>query len=661
MIKVLIGATFLVPLVMVPSSFIFPFIVPKILLFRSLVMALLALFVVLFAVNWRSYVHTWKQPVSIAVGLFFLSLLLSTFIGVDWYRSFWDNHERMLGLFTITHYILLYFVATAVLKEKDWIHLLRFFLLSGAVVMGIALLQKINPQLLLNRGATRVTSTLGNTIYVAGYGLFLLFTGYWLYTKERIKGWRIYALVGSFSGLCGLFASGTRGAFIGLAAGLLVLLISYAIAFKENKKLRQSVLILLLLGVIVSGLLLIFRQTSFVQSIPAIGRLANTSISEGTASTRIKAWGIAVDAWKERPVFGWGPNNYYFAFNKYYRAEFLTHGWKETWFDNAHNIVMNTLAVQGVVGIVVYLGLFVVAILLLWRAFREQRLDGHTVSIASAFLVAHLVQNVFVFENPTSYLYFFFFLAFINHMVMPRREEATSDRHPSTGLLITASLIVLLCIYVFNINPAKANMSAFKTIQNIYRLQKDIPAQYAATVSIPTPHVDDIRNDVARIIGTSANTVLQSGNAEYAKELLTLGYDELEKNKSLHPLDIRVHLNQAQLAQQRTQLFNDPNGFIDAERILEEALTLSPERQQLQFLLSFVKLGLGKGDEAIALVEDARDNEPRVQEAWWRLAVLHQTLGDVPAAKEVIAEAEEAGIVFSAEGLQAIQRIKLLE
>jgi uncharacterized membrane protein len=71
-----------------------------------------------------------------AVIAFILSFAISTFTGVDPYHSFWDNHERMLGLFTIAHYVAYFFVASSVFKNwTEWKTALRWFLAAGSIVM----------------------------------------------------------------------------------------------------------------------------------------------------------------------------------------------------------------------------------------------------------------------------------------------------------------------------------------------------------------------------------------------------------------------------------------------------------------------------------------------------------------------------------------------
>lgn len=105
-IKFLIYCTFFVPLLVLPTSFIFPFIVPKILVFRSLTALMLGGYILLLLINWQEFKPKFSA-LNVALAAFLASFAVSTFVGVDPYHSFWDNHERMLGLFTIFHYMTL--------------------------------------------------------------------------------------------------------------------------------------------------------------------------------------------------------------------------------------------------------------------------------------------------------------------------------------------------------------------------------------------------------------------------------------------------------------------------------------------------------------------------------------------------------------------------
>lgn len=668
-VEALIGISFFVPLLMVPAHFIFPFIVPKVLLLRSLVLIMLGGWLLLLVTNWEDY-KVRLTPISIAVSLFFLSFSISTFVGVDWYHSFWDNHERMLGLFTIIHYVLYYFIVTSVVKEwRDWQWLIRIFLLAGALVMLLGCIQRIypyirpdSPPFLLNQSGSRVASTLGNPIYVGGYGLFLFFLGLLSALKEKRQSWKLYAFGGAFLGMLGVFFSGTRGSVLGLIAGALVLGVIYTIHMKSHPQARTLVLRLMAAGVMILAILFAFRHSSFVRSIPALGDLLNTSLA-GTSTTRLMAWGIAFDAWKDRPLFGWGPNNFYYAFNTYYRPEFLEHGWAETWFDNAHNIIMNTLAVQGAVGLIFYLALFATVFWSLWRSYQAGRLDIHIAVVSMAFFVAHLVQNIFVFENPTSYLYFFFMLAFVNSQRLTTGSEKvdkSSIEHQgepaSIGFCALVGFVMLLLIYATDINPARANMETLALLQSLYTVQN--PAdQYQRTSSIPSPHIDDIRNDFARTVSQVLGPYVSNGHEDQARQLLGLALDELKKNRALHPTDIRVHLLQSQLDEQGASLFHDAGYLIDSEATLTDALRQSPKRQQIQYTLAVEKLALQKNDEAIALMQQSVDEDPKISEGWWRLATIYREAHRLPEAQAVVRKARSLGVAFDDRGLGVVNGI----
>ncbi len=662
------AATFFVPLIFAPKNFIFPFIVPKIVVLRSLVLLLLGLYVLLLSIDWQRY-RPRLTPTMIGVLAFWISFAISTFAGVDWYRSFWDNHERMLGLFTVSHYILLYIILASVMKSWDqWKWLLRAFLMAGGVVMVIAAIQRYyNPEFLLNRSGSRTASTLGNPIYVSGYGLFLVFLGYFLVWRERHLFWRVFAVMGGALGFLGIFWGGTRGAFLGFLAGVCVLLLTYIIVHRHNRRVRIASIFIVAITVIAFVALFSYRRTIFVQKIPVIGSLLNVSLSSGTANTRIMAWGVAWEGFLDRPIFGWGPSNYYYAFNKYYRAEFLEHGWQETWFDNAHNIVMNTLTERGVIGLLFYLGLFGITIRSLILAYRRGMADAHTAGVGSAFLVAHFTAATFVFENPTSYLYFFVFLAALDNLsatVALSTGAAVIPRKLSLPLSGLAAMVILLMVYATNINPARANMNTLRLLRIVYRFADpaykpavDPTTLYETHTIIPTPHIDDIRNDFVRTAIDVLDEMARSGKGQEARNLAVFAFKELEKNRALHPLDIRVHLAEGQLAQHIASLTGYAELLVDAEPIVEEAVRLSPERQQGHYLLVGIKLPLGKTDEAIAILRQSIANDPKIAEGWWRLAYILRDVGKLDEAKELVREARSRGLNFDERGAEIVNSI----
>jgi len=370
--------------------------------------------------------------------------------------------------------------------------------------MFVGILQKADPTLLLNQGADRVASTLGNSIYVGGYGLFLIFVSYLLAIKEKNRVWQSIEILIGLLAVLGMFFSGTRGSMLGFVAGFGIAVIGYVVVLKEHPRVRLFLSILAGVGLLTIILLYSFRSTDFVKNIPAVGRTINTSLSDVKASPRWIAWEIAIQGWQERPVFGWGPNNYFYAFNAYYHPESLEHGYGETWFDNAHNIILNTLAVQGAFGLLTYLLLFALGIASLIVARRKYKLELHITIVGLAFLVAHLVSNVTVFENPTSYLYFMFWLAMVNSLALHSAGQVgdrSSDRKLGYGAITGVGVVCLFLIFVFNIQPARANTMTLGALRALYANPVTGILEMKSALAFSSPHIDDIRSDLGRTVG----------------------------------------------------------------------------------------------------------------------------------------------------------------
>ena len=660
-LKALIVATFFVPLLVFPQSFVFPFIVPKVVVFRSLVLLMLGTYGILYFLNKEEFrpKFSWLHiGILVYIGL----LLVSTFTGVDWAYSFWDTHERMLGTFTVFHYVLYYFILSSTIKNRDeWTNLQWWFLCAGSLVMGVGMLQRIYPNLLLNSGTWRVIATLGNPIYVAGYGLFLGYMGYLLGIREKIVWKKYLAFFLSFIGVLGIFLSGTRGTMLALFASVGLLLLLYIIFLKDHKRIRQGIGIVMALGILILGIFYMNRSSAFVENyLPSFGRLLNTSINTDTGDTRIMAWKIAYVSSKDHPILGWGQNNYYYAFNKYYNPHFMYFGAGETWFDNAHNVVMNTLTTGGVLGLASYISLFVIPIFLLARSYRRKELDIHTTVIGISFSIGHFLHNLFVFEDPTSYLYYFFFFAFVTFVTrapaLPlakgEKSRSTRDAMLSVPVKFGIPLVSLILIYSTNINVARANNANLEAMRSLSQGQAGIALQLneqAKTFS--SPHIADIRNDFVRM---GAELVQNSLTAQKVNDdvrtLFNRLYTEQQVNHAARPLDIRVHILQIQMDLLGNYLYpkGAPIDYIaDADALLQDAIRLSPKRQQLKYLYSTVKIQQGKNDEAIALVRQAVEDDPSVGESWTHLALVYAQTNQTAKVAGVFEEAKKRGAVYS--------------
>jgi tetratricopeptide (TPR) repeat protein len=537
--------------------------------------------------------------------------------------------------------------------------------------MFVGLLQVISPNLLLNQGSDRVASTLGNPIYVGGYGLFLMFSAFLLYLKENSRPWKWIEAVLGFVALGGVFYSGTRGSLLGLVVGVVLAAILYAAFLKEQPFIRKGILVCLIAGLVASGILFIFRKTDFVQRIPAVGRAFNTSFTDFEQSPRAIAWKIAVDSWKEKPLIGWGPNNFFYAFNKYYNPKSLNFGYGETWFDNAHNIVLNTLAVQGAFGVLSYLAFFVGGIIVLWLAFKRKQVDLHMMVIGGAFLVAHFVHNITVFENPTSYLYFVFWLAFVNRISSKKynllENQATNssqikakpDRLVGSGLVAVTGVLISGLIFIFNVQPARANKSSLIALSFVNNSTVDRAIEkIGVALSFDSPHIDDIRGDIGRSILGVVSQNYQKMDKQKAVQLINTIFPSLQENIKLHPQDVRSYIVLSEFSRLRAMIDNEDVFIKEGEKYLDMALIYSPRRQQVIYALVDFKQALGKNEEAKKLLEQTIQDNPKIAEGYLRLAYLLKSFLNQPQkAVEVINNARKNDVEFSSTEEQQIKSL----
>ena len=101
---------------------------------------------------------------------------------------------------------------------------------------------------------------------------------------------------------------------------------------------------------------------------------------------------MAIKGFKERPILGWGQENFNIVFNKHYNPLMD----QEQWFDRTHNIILDWLIAAGILGALSYLSLFVAVLVLIWRRGTFTFVEK---SILTGLFAAYFFHNMFVFDN----------------------------------------------------------------------------------------------------------------------------------------------------------------------------------------------------------------------------------------------------------------------
>lgn len=217
--------------------------------------------------------------------------------------------------------------------------------------------------------------------------------------------------------------AGTRGAVVGLAFGAIALLIYLII---KNNKLRRPLSIFLIAMVLIGSLLIYYHNSSLIKKLPG-SRIFDITFTAGTFQTRFWTWGAAIKGFEEKPLLGWGPENFSTVFDKFFDIRHfspITGG--ETWFDRAHSVVFDYLSEIGIIGLLAYLSIFAAFI---WQ-FTKNKVrflkDDLRYNLAKgaimAMIIAYFVQNLSLFEVFPIITSFFFFLAFLIYQFGPKAE-----------------------------------------------------------------------------------------------------------------------------------------------------------------------------------------------------------------------------------------------
>ena len=299
---VIFGGLFTIPFIpfLVSSSLFFPFITTKAFVWRVIVEVIFAFWLILMLKE-PEY-RPKRSPILYAVLSFILIIGIADLLGDSPLKSFWSNFERMEGFISFLHLGAFFLVVGSVFKEEHWKNWWNTSLIASFLMALHALTQ-----------SGRVEGTFGNPIYLSVYMLFHVFIALFYLMREKEAGWRyFYGVLIVFETFI-LYRTATRGAILGILGGFVILAL-----LNIRKRASQGLLLGLLL--LVGGFFLV-RDTNFVKTSPVLSRFSSLSFEEIKTQGRYFVWPIAMKGFKEKPILGWGQENFHEVFQKHYVPE----------------------------------------------------------------------------------------------------------------------------------------------------------------------------------------------------------------------------------------------------------------------------------------------------------------------------------------------------
>lgn len=638
--KILAGGLFLVPFIpfIVANSLFFPFITGKAFFFRFLVEILLALWAVVAYYD-RSYIPRWSWVLSAVV--FFVGITgLADALGADPWKSFWSNFERMEGFILILHLFAYFIVITSALRtERLWE---RFFQASifASVIMGLYGILQLSGAAVIHQGGVRLDGSFGNSAYLAVYALAHAFFALFFLaraTMARMSAGMLWAYgIAAGLNMLVLYYTATRGAILGFLGGILLSAILVAVLARgaEYAVIRKWAAGVLGAVVLVVGAFFALKENPIVRDNQILGRFASISLEETTTLSRFLIWDMAVKGFAERPLLGWGQENFNLVFNKYYDPKMYA---QEPWFDRAHNIFFDWLIAGGVLGLLAYLLMFVAVLWVLWK--KSTPLSVVEKSILTGFLSAYIFHNMFVFDHLLSYI-LFFSVAGYAHVVSlgftPRAVSASAVKKQESHIdIVVAPLIAVLLLvvmYVVNADGLFANKALLQGLRSHPEGAIKNLEYFKKAASYEGLGLAEVREQAAQM---AVKVAYMKGVPDEVKiAFISFAGEEIKKHADTHPEDARYQLFAA-------SFLNTVGDYAGAMEYIQRALALSPKKQDIFFELTAIHVNKGEYKEALVAARTLYEYEPKNDEARKLYAIMGMYAKDFKLADEILAPVKD--------------------
>jgi len=626
----------------ISSSTLFPYVFGKAIAIQFLVEIMAVAYIWLLFLDHRKTGRFNYLPrlnyLTYTILIFFIILLLSTIFSIDPSYSFWSKQERMDGLFNLTHFFLFFIILTATLNKKQLLQILDASLIVNFVICLYAIFQ-LAGKIFLPYGE-RLTSTLGNSAFLAAYLIFNIFFALVLLTNRKniwVKIWYIFLCLLS---IIILFLTYTRGAIMGFATGLIIFSTLFFFFSKRNKY-KKYVLGLFILIIAMASALFLARNTNFVQKNHLLYRLTDLSLEKGTGKTRIISWKIGFSAFFDRPLLGWGQENYYVAFNKHIDPVFFTYS--QEVFDRAHNKIVDLLVMNGFLGLVAYLAIFTAAFLELWKTRKKLFI---TSLLMISLLAAYFLQNILIFDTPISYLMLFLLLSSVNIICSSDSEVSTTSFKTKKSANIMwpslftwgATILIIFLAWAGNLKPLIASCSSVKGERTLsIKEQNDETLKSALTIFKNSLNGNSFTNPEARkILAQSALTVATSPAYSSQAKISALNFTatQLEQESKEMPyfFDTQMYL----IAIYNTLAYSDNSNLAKGSEVGIKVIEKYPNVPSFYYKFIINRIMAGDYQQAVAAGQKTVQLNPSLEAGNWNLGLAYFYAGDLEKAKSSI-------------------------
>ena len=319
--------------------------------------------------------------------------------------------------------------------------------------------------------------------------------------------------------------------------------------------------------------------------------------------------GIGYKAFLDRPLFGFGQENFSYPFEKFYDRDFyqsaVTSGTSSE-HDIAfpHNKLIEIASSSGLFALLLYLLIFGYLAVTLYR--RYQKSEDFENLIYLGLFSAYFINNLFLFDSITSIFYFFTFLALLSSIIYQENPEPFENSDRKLTKIILPIILIFFAtgsIIFATISPAISAAYLKKSLESIVHQDYAISQNYfeKSIATFPAIKDDTSSREVAKLLSQALNA---SDNYTKVQQLYII--------------------NQIEFFEQRIQ--KDPKFLPDYSFLVQYYLYGS--------VVDKVYL-----EKAIDTSKEALNNGSRRPETYFLLADAYKLQGDINRALETGLEA----------------------
>lgn len=553
-----------------------------------------------------------KNPLFLSISAFIFITMVSTIFAVDKYGAFWGSLERAEGLVGLISFFSFFVFSLLIFEKKDW---LIFFKLILLVTIALVIKEFIQYW----GGLTRPNSFTYNPTFLAGYLLFSIFSSIIVF-KELIKNnglmekcWKYLSIITIILSIIGIFLTQTRGSILGLAIGFTSVFIyggvlGKGISYKKFNLRKISIIILCCIFAF-GAFFMITRTSEFWQNVPGISRVAVISSEDTSTQTRLLMPKLSIDAINpvnnglKKFLIGWGPENFSLAYQRFLNP--LQFKYENSWFDRAHNKLLDVLVMNGILGLVAYLTLW-----FFFFKFIFKRKEFSLINVGLLFIgISFLVHLLFIFDHITTYIPFFAILAFTAYLAIDDRTEIKSEKNNKyiniikiiTGIFFCILTLFLCFVFFRGDVPSYVNMKEYLSLK-----KENNPELMLSKVDrIFTPFTvaqANIRNDFLLTYGS--NTDMKNASLIKLNEIAVSKEEEFINKR---PFDSQSLVYLANVYSGEGKNLKDQSLLEKGEGYFRKVVTLAPNRPDSNYGLALNLYYQMKFGESFIYFEKALD------------------------------------------------------